>query len=385
MPRLPSLSILIFSAVGAVLQEYCQVVGWPPNDNNPNNAEVIANYNNPYFDSEFAGASTSIAAMIGAYGYGPAFDASLISVKVYDSRFNRRGAATPNWQITMGIDWVIEKRLENTSRPAVMSVHSFGRSAHYVSDHNGAMRQSINRALENGIVVIGSGPDFLANACSFVQSGIRGSLFAGVANKEDVIPDYLGFWNFAWRPNDNSNSTANPFFGSAFGKCVDMWSPGVIDTAPLGSQWMCKLNTSGWAVECDGLTEQNYTTAVQTNTNCWKKGSDFTVANGWGPGISAAPTAGVAALFLEEFPCATAYEAIDGIIASATLDKLSFANPDAPHSNFKARFRIRLLLWRFRALGDVFARQATGNRLLHSFFNNPAHAYPNCPKRSARK
>lgn len=211
--------------------------------------------NDGYNGNDCHGHGTHVAGTIGGINYGVAKNVQLIAVRV----LNCSGSGTTSGVIA-GIDWVTT----NAVRPAVANM-SLGGSISLALDN--AVTTSINSGVSYAIAAGNSSQ----NACNFSPARVAGAITVGATNNSDSRPSW-----------------------SNYGKCLDLFAPGV----SIASAWI---------------------------------GSDSATNTISGTSMATPHVAGVVALKLQESPAATPAEVAAELVAQSTQNLVKNAGKNSPN------------------------------------------------------
>ncbi len=201
------------------------------------------------------GHGTHVAGTVGGTTWGVAKGVSLIPVRV----LNCTGGGTVSGVIA-GIDWVAN----NTARPAVANMSLGG-------GKSTAMNTAVKGAVDKGVTMVVAAGNSSADACNYSPASAPTAITVAASNSSDAKPSW-----------------------SNFGKCVDIFGPGV-------------NITSAWASSA---------TASATAS---------------GTSMASPHVAGVAALALQANSAATPANVTNFLINNATLNKLTSIGRGSPN------------------------------------------------------
>eukprot|EP00933_Yihiella_yeosuensis_P062598 TRINITY_DN6558_c4_g1_i1.p1 TRINITY_DN6558_c4_g1~~TRINITY_DN6558_c4_g1_i1.p1 ORF type:complete len:1159 (-),score=227.34 TRINITY_DN6558_c4_g1_i1:509-3985(-) len=205
------------------------------------------------------GHGTHAAAIIGGTTYGVAKDTTVHSVKI----LTNEGKGNFAWFI-QAVDWVIV----NGKRPAVITAPVVGRS---VWDKSRAVKDAIDKAAQNGImVVVGAGNDG-KNGCTETPGYIPTAVTVGATDKGDTRSNF-----------------------SNYGPCLHIFAPG------------SKIESAGI-------------------------GSDSTRSVTSGTAAAAAHVAGAASLILSQYPKLTPSEVNHRMVSDSTPGAITDAGAGSPN------------------------------------------------------
>lgn len=203
------------------------------------------------------GHGTHVAGTVGGSTYGVAKQVRIVAVRVLDCS----GSGTTSGVIA-GIDWVTANH--QAGQPAVANM-SLGGGASTALDN--AVTNSINDGVVYAVAAGNSG----ANACNASPARTAAAITVGATDSTDTKPSW-----------------------SNYGKCLDLFAPGV-------------SITSAW-----------YTSTTATNTIS-------------GTSMATPHVAGVAALYLQGSPASTPQQVRDGLVANGTPSVVKSAGSRSPN------------------------------------------------------
>lgn len=213
------------------------------------------------------GHGTHVAGIIGSKTYGVAKEVNLIPIKVFP---DCSGAGAEASDVIAAIDWIVD---DYDSMRDATPIINIGLS--FVGSSETLLETAIKEAVKKGIVfTITAGNRFGADTCqqSLTSLGeIEGVIVVGSTDDTDKVMAM-------------SNQ----------GKCVDIFAPG----DDITSTWHGDITN-------DDDSNNNNNTSVET-----------------GGSMAVSHVAGVAALYLGQFPNATPAQVENAIISSATADIL---------------------------------------------------------------
>lgn len=201
------------------------------------------------------GHGTHVAGTIGGIQYGVAKNVQLIAVRV----LNCSGSGSTSGVIA-GIDWVTT----NAARPAVANM-SLGGGVSLSLD------TAVNNSINSGVSYAIAAGNSSQNACNFSPARVSSAITVGATNNTDARPSW-----------------------SNYGKCLDLFAPGV----SIKSAWI---------------------------------GSDTATNTISGTSMATPHVAGVVALKLQGSPTATPGEAIAELIAKSTKGVVKSSGKNSPN------------------------------------------------------
>lgn len=139
------------------------------------------------------GHGTHVAGTIGSSTWGVAKNARIHSVRVMGCTSSGTVSA-----LIMGIDWVAANRI--TPAVANISITASGTS--------NALNSSVNALVRSGVTVVTSAGNYGADACDYSPANVANAITVGATGSTDLKPTF-----------------------SNFGRCVDVWAPGIAITS----------------------------------------------------------------------------------------------------------------------------------------------------------
>ncbi|GLZ33548.1 serine protease [Lentzea sp. NBRC 105346] len=205
--------------------------------------------------SDCHGHGTHVGGTVGGKEFGLAKKVNLVAVRVLDCK----GSGTTE-QVVAGIDWVTR----NAVKPAVANM-SLGGGEDAVLD------AAVKRSTDAGITYAVAAGNSNNDACTMSPAREPSAITVGATARDD----------------------SRAYF-SSYGKCLDIWAPG------LGI-------TSSW------------------------KDSDTATLSASGTSMASPHVAGAAALYLSKNPTATPQQVRDALVAAASSDLVTNPGPESPN------------------------------------------------------
>jgi len=154
--------------------------------------DAVGGISPPTYDC--AGHGTRVAGTIGGATYGVAKRVELVAVRVFGCTGRGRTSG-----IIAGIDWVTADHRAGSPAVANMSISR---------PHSYAMDLAVNRSIRNGITyAVAAGNDDV-DACDYSPADVGAAITVGAVDSSDRRADF-------------------PIWGSDYGRCVDIFAPGV--------------------------------------------------------------------------------------------------------------------------------------------------------------
>jgi len=208
------------------------------------------------------GHGTHVAGTIGGTTSGVAKNVRLYAVRVMDC-----GGSGSYSGIIAGLDWVVT----NGARPAVGNMSLGG-------PLNSALTTAIQNAVKAGLTLAVAAGNSATDACTQSPANVPEAITVGASTSTDAQASF-----------------------SNFGKCVDIYAPGVSIVSSVMS-------------------------------------SDSAFGSGSGTSMASPHVAGAAAVYLSANPTATPAQVASALVASATVDALSSVGVGSPNRLLYARF-----------------------------------------------
>ncbi|TWP51995.1 S8 family peptidase [Lentzea tibetensis] len=205
--------------------------------------------------SDCHGHGTHVAGTVGGTEFGVAKKATLHAVRVLDCK----GSGTTE-QVVAGIDWVTK----NAVKPAVANMSLGG-------EEDAVLDAAVKRSVDSGITYAVAAGNSNNDACTMSPAREPSAITVGATARDD----------------------GRAYF-SSYGKCLDIWAPG------LGI-------TSSW------------------------KDSDTATLSASGTSMASPHVAGAAALYLAKNPTATPQQVNDALVAAATDGRVTNPGPLSPN------------------------------------------------------
>lgn len=236
-------------------------------------------YNTNYNGSDCNGHGTHVASLVAGKTVGVAKKATLYSLRVLDCQKMGKQSS-----VLKALDYVIKIRTENYNQSMVVVMSLIGPKSFLLNS-------AVDRAASEGIVVVTAAGNNRKDSCNYSPGSSSSTINVGAIDRSNSLYQ-LGS------------------FGTNYGKCVDIFAPGV------------KI-----------------------------RGANYRHKNGFvslsGTSMACPLVAGAAAILLQHFPTLSPTSIKDSLIQTSTKNKIKFSNFKTPLKQGSTQNRLLLISGKF--------------------------------------